>query len=198
MFLTCVAIKMHRSVRIKQNGANNPAKDNSVVKPYILQPLAEQDVSAFRAIRLEALRRHPDAFGADYDRERQQPDAFFAAMLRENRMLAGIDDQGQTGGIVGVRFNPGVKQRHIATLWGMYVRPEWRGSGLAKALLTAAIAEARECRSLKLAVSATNIAAARLYRSAGFQTYATDVAALYVDGVFHDTLLMRRDAEPER
>ncbi|WP_145394463.1 GNAT family N-acetyltransferase [Pantoea sp. SJZ147] len=168
------------------------------MKPYILRPLAEQDVSAFRAIRLEALRRHPDAFGADYDRERQQPDAFFAAMLRENRMLAGIDDQGQTAGIVGVRFNPGVKQRHVATLWGMYVRPEWRGSGLAKALLTTAIAEARECRSLKLAVSATNIAAARLYRSAGFQTYATDVAALYVDGVFHDTLLMRRDAEPER
>lgn len=166
------------------------------MKAYTSQRLTERDVAAFRAVRLDGLRRHPDAFGADYDSERHQPDAFFAARLRESSVLAGIDDQGHLGGIVGIRVNPGLKQRHFATLWGMYVCPEWRGSGLAKALLTAAIAEAGECRSLKLAVSTSNTAAVRLYRSAGFQAYGTDVAALYVNGVYHDSLLMRLDNEP--
>lgn len=168
------------------------------MKPYTLQRLTDWDMAAFRTIRLDGLKRHPAAFGADYDTERHQPDAFFAARLRENCVLAGADDRGRLGGIVGVRFNAAQKQRHYATIWGMYLCPEWRGSGLAKALLTAAIAEASECCCLKLAVSTTNTAAVRLYRSAGFQTYGTDVAALYVNGVYHDTLLMRLDKEPER
>ncbi|KTS27099.1 MULTISPECIES: GNAT family N-acetyltransferase [Pantoea] len=164
-----------------------------IVRSFTLRRLTSSDSVGYRAIRLDGLQRHPEAFGADYARERSEPDAFFAALLQNNTVLAGFDPQGEIVGVTGLRFHPGQKQRHVATIWGMYVLPEWRGSGLAKTLLMTAIAQARECISIRLAVSATNAAATALYRSAGFTTYGTDVAALYVDGVFHDTVLMRLD-----
>ena len=84
--------------------------------------------------------------------------------------------------------------RHIASIWGMYVRPEARGTGLSRLLMTAAVDEARTmCRSLRLTVVSSNDAAIRLYESIGFKAWATDSEALKVGDVYYDEILMRLD-----
>ena len=41
----------------------------SAAAPWTIRPLAAEDLHAFRAIRLDALRLHPRAFGTSYEEE---------------------------------------------------------------------------------------------------------------------------------
>ncbi len=71
----------------------------------------------------------------------------------------------------------------------MYVSPEFRGQGIGAALLDESIAHARKLgtvRQLVLAVTASNVAAASLYRSRGFERFGFERDALWVDGAFYD------------
>lgn len=77
----------------------------------------------------------------------------------------------------------------------MYIRAEMRGSGLSSILMNAALEAASTAKTVKLSVVTANKAAYALYRSFGFTEWATDTAALCVNGVFHDEFLMRRDPE---
>lgn len=84
--------------------------------------------------------------------------------------------------------------RHIASIWGMYVRPAARGTGLSRLLMAAAVDDARTtCRSIRLSVVSSNGAAIRLYESFGFKAWAIDTEALKVGDVYHDETLMRLD-----
>jgi ribosomal protein S18 acetylase RimI-like enzyme len=82
-----------------------------------------------------------------------------------------------------------------ATRWNWpacTVAPAHRRRGVGRALLHAAIAQARATRGvrqLKLGVNASNAAALALYRAAGFETYGVEPAALAIDGLFHDEAL---------
>jgi ribosomal protein S18 acetylase RimI-like enzyme len=162
---------------------------------FTVRRLDNSDLDDFRRVRLEALGLHPEAFGASFEDERQQPAAFFAARLRSDTVLGGFDCRAALQGIVGLRFHHAPKMRHVATLWGMYVRADMRGTGLSRALLDAAIQAAGAVRTIKLSVVTTNQPAQALYHSAGFRAWATDAEALCVEGRFYDDLLMRRDSQ---
>ncbi len=96
--------------------------------------------------------------------------------------------------MIGVNRSPLPKLSHVANIWGMYVRAERRGSGLAARLMETALEAASSAKTVKLSVVTTNRAAYALYRSFGFTEWVTDTAALCVDGKFHDEFLMRRDS----
>src|SRR5471030_312900 len=160
---------------------------------FAVQRIRSSDVDDFREIRLEALRLHPDAFGASFADESQKHPEFFAERLQSNAVFGGFDRKSRLQGIIGISVNPAPKLCHVATLWGMYVRADMSGTGLSLALLRAALLEAGAGMIVKLSVVATNPSAQRLYRSVGFTPWATDCRALCIDGVFHDVLLMRRD-----
>lgn len=137
---------------------------------------------------------HPEAFGASLQDEADLCPSVIAQRLERGLVLGGFRDGQSLDGIAGIAKSTSEKVRHIATIWGMYLRPSARGSGLAKQLLNAAIAEAsRDCRSIRLSVVATNQAAYRLYENAGFKQWAVDRESLCVDGHFHDEILMRLD-----
>lgn len=163
----------------------------------LIRQLAATDADAFRTIRLDGLRRHPEAFGASFEEESRLPLADFATRLRADTVWGGFDEAGTMQGVIGLARDRMAKCRHIATIWGMYVRPPARGTGLAARLLDAATAEGlRNGRSIRLSVAATNRPAYRLYRRAGFTDWARDREALLVDGRFHDEILMRLDHPP--
>ncbi|MCS0457352.1 GNAT family N-acetyltransferase [Rhizobium favelukesii] len=85
----------------------------------------------------------------------------------------------------------------MGSIWGMYVRPVARGSGLSRKLLATIIEEVgTTLRSLRLCVVSSNQAAIRLYKSMGFEEWAVEVEALKVDDGYHDELLMRLEIGP--
>ncbi len=162
----------------------------------LIRKLSGEDAAQFQAVRLEGLESSPEAFGASYEDEVELPLTVISQRLADGVVFGGFGDNQTLDGVIGVFKNQSDKTRHIATIWGMFLHPAARGTGLSSQLLNAAIDEAsRDCRSIRLSVVSTNEAARRLYQRAGFLEWAVDSAALYVNGFFHDEILMRLDIE---
>jgi RimJ/RimL family protein N-acetyltransferase len=158
-----------------------------------IRRLTEVDTHAFRDIRLEGLRLYPSAFGADYEDERVQPDAWFRARVLDHAVFGAFLDDGTLAGVAGLMIPSGAKLKHKGTLWGMYVRPVARGTGLAAALMLQVVDYAKErVEALTLHCSPDNAAAIRRYEAAGFSVYATEPRALKIDGIYFDSLLMEK------
>ena len=88
-----------------------------------------------------------------------------------------------------------MKVSHIGHVIGMMVRTEARGQGVGRALLEAAITEARRAglETLTLTVTAGNANAVALYQRAGFVAWGTLARALKIGTQYHDKLHMALD-----
>ena len=156
--------------------------------------LESSDLTAYRDLRLEGLKESPTAFGSSYVDEVDMPLTEFAARMRphnkpDNGIFGAFVDDGRLVGMLGFTREHRVKRSHLATLWGMYVSPEFRHQGFGAALLDEAIAHARRLgtvRKITLSVTANNVAAGSLYRSRGFERFALEVDALCISGKYFD------------
>lgn len=108
--------------------------------------LTERDAEAFHHLYREALQTYPEAFYrtpeegvgtveevAAFLRERGGPDDF----------VLGAFDGETLVGMVGFVRNTVVKTRHRGHIWGMYVRPDRQGRGIAYRLMEALINRAK-------------------------------------------------------
>src|SRR4051812_7523280 len=96
-----------------------------------IRPTREEDAAAFRELRLEALRTHPEAFGADYAEALARPIEFWQERVRsgaggERGVTYVAEAGGALVGMTGIFRDEGSKMRHSATIWGVYIRPDWR------------------------------------------------------------------------
>jgi RimJ/RimL family protein N-acetyltransferase len=158
---------------------------------FSLRRLDAGDAASYRLLRLEGLRSHPEAFGASWEIEAAQPLAWFAERLARNIVFGAWSESGELAGILGLRTHDAPKSRHKADLWGMFVLPRARGTGLSAVLVDHVIAHAPPgVEELRLSVVATNLAAVRLYARAGFAAFGREPRALKVGERYCDELLM--------
>jgi len=151
--------------------------------------LNENDVSAYRAVRLEALRDSPTAFGSSYEEELNLPLSKFASRLQDARIFGAYSGDNHLIGILGFIQESRVKRAHNASLVGMHVSMSFRRQGVGGALLDHAIQFARQSggiEAIKLSVTSNNQDAVRLYQSRGFKPYGLEPNALYVGGKYLD------------
>ena len=141
-------------------------------------------------MRLEALRRHPSAFGVAFEEE-QAGDLGRLIGEAPSVTLGGFVGAALVGS-VGMVVSERVKQRHKAHVVGVYVDPAWRRAGLARALLDGLIEQARGQGLVLLTLSVTvgNAAARGLYVGAGFSVYGVEPRSLRVGDDFLDEELM--------
>jgi RimJ/RimL family protein N-acetyltransferase len=164
-----------------------------------IREAAMSDLSAFKQLRLQALRDHPVAFTADYEAHAQADDDFWRNYLEFEGIgtmqlaVHGHDLAGMTG--LGLGHSP--KTRHSAVIWGVYVRPEWRGHHVAETLIDACLrwGQAHGVTIAKLGVAQVNEPAIRCYQRCGFVAYGVEPKAVLHEGVFYDELLMSRSLE---
>ncbi len=177
-----------------------PTVDETPRGPISIRPAAEADAAAVRDLRLEALRNHPEAFSADYAAvSRDQSAAYWSDWLRDrsdgNRNVLYLAIANETpAGMCGLQRGSSPKTQHSSVIWGMYVRPDWRGLHIAGQLIDACLAwaRARAVRIARLAAVTTNAAAIRCYLRCGFRVYGVEPQAIHYDGVDYDELLMAR------
>ncbi|RDK00375.1 GNAT family N-acetyltransferase [Paraburkholderia lacunae] len=168
----------------------------------LIRQLGPADRDTYFQLRLRGLKAHPESFGQSYADALAKGPAQHDAMLQGSRaaegdFLLGAYASSETPliGIVGLVRQQRDKERHKAAVVGMYVAPEATGRGVGRALLNELLARAARIDGLhqiQLLVASRNDAARGLYESLGFRKYGCEVAALNVDGVFHDADLMAR------
>lgn len=156
----------------------------------VVRRLLPDDAEEYRSLRLEALQRHPEAFGSSHAEESPRPLSRFADRIAGGYIAGGFVD-GRLDATAGLLISTQAKLRHKGMLWGVYVRANRRGSGLADAVMTALLAHAAEhVEQIHLSVAATNGRAIGFYKRLGFEAFGTEPRALKVDGVYIDELLM--------
>mgnify|MGYP005749085383 CR=1 FL=1 len=154
--------------------------------------LTEEDVSKYQVCRLNALKTNPEAFSSTYEREA----AFSIETVKERInptsdkfVLGAFDNKETLVGIVTFFRETGLKTKHKANVYGMYVAPEARGKGVAKHLMQELINKAKEIdgvEQLLLTVVQDNVSAKKLYNSLGFEVYGVERNALKVNGEYLD------------
>jgi len=156
-----------------------------------VRKLDRDDAEAWALLRQEALEAHPLAFGATIPEDPKTLVESFLTRLTSNGESAVfgafIDDS--LIGIAGVRRNPGGKERHKASIWGMYVTAGSRRKGVGDLLLRTAIRQARSwagVEQVRLAVSEVAEGARRLYERNGFQEWGREPRALRWEGRWAD------------
>ncbi|MGN6304909.1 MAG: GNAT family N-acetyltransferase [Mesorhizobium sp.] len=107
----------------------------------------------------------------------------------EPQLVAVIE--GEVVGWCDIIRNDRPVHSHCGTL-GMGIIPAYRGHGLGRRLIDAALAQAREKGFVRimLEVRADNARAISLYRRVGFVAEGVERDAFLVDGEYHDLIMM--------
>jgi ribosomal protein S18 acetylase RimI-like enzyme len=161
-----------------------------------LRLLTADDAEAFWHLRLEALRNDPASFADSAEehlkttvetaRERLSKNDpasnFVVGMFEEDKLTA-------TAGFYRYTHN---KERHKGHIWGVYVRPESRGKGIASVLMKEIVRRAHELNGLEqiTLVASANFPAQRLYKALGFESYGIEPHSLKIGNEYIDDVLM--------
>jgi RimJ/RimL family protein N-acetyltransferase len=153
------------------------------------------DVQAYRVLRLAGLHEQPPAFGTPAEKEEKLPLDAISARLQKSEdtyILGAYADHVLVGTIRFSRFDE-ANEKHRGFMAGLYVRPEFRRLGFARALATEVLVRAKRdtgLRRIHLTVVTAQTPAIELYKSLGFGIYGTEREAFSNRGQFYDEHLM--------
>ncbi len=157
------------------------------------------DAHQFRELRLDALQDSPIAFPADYTVNINHLMSFWENRLKsdETGTIFFAEHENQLIGMTGIRRGELPKTKHSATIWGVYVRPAWRGFRIAESLIEACIrwAKSKDVNIVKLGVTAASTSAVRCYQRCGFIIYGTEPRGIFYNGQYYDGYLMYRSLD---
>ncbi len=138
-----------------------------VASRWELDRVGPDDWERWAAVRLAALADAPEAFASTLEREQDFDEARWRDRLSGGpRVIARV--VGGDVGLVGAHLGDGP---HDPQLYGLWVHPVWRGTGLADALVVEVLSWAREAGHdhVGLWVMDGNDGARRLYDRHGFR-----------------------------
>lgn len=129
--------------------------------------LETRDWQELRAARLAGLAEAPYAFGSTLQRERAYTDELWRSRAGAGRTFGAFDGPALVGLATGIAREPGTDWELV----GMWVSPEWRGSGVADAIVDAVceLARGHGADLIRLWVTEVNPRARALYLRNGFE-----------------------------
>src|SRR5215468_10993870 len=161
-----------------------------------IRRLAQEDPAdhlLFQSIRLEALQANPEAFGSTFEVENEKPLSWFSDRLGGSTVLGAFHNAALIA-IAGFAVQQGQKRAHKGMLWGMYVRPAARKSGVGRRLVEAICNRARQqVELIQLTVVRDNEQARRLYARLGFLEYGLEKKALKQADRYYDEVPMAKN-----
>lgn len=141
-----------------------------------LQPA---DAESLFGLRRQALLEEPFAFlSSPEDDLASSPDAFRDQLASpDGTDVFGAVSGGELIGMAGLARDRPIKAAHRAYIWGVFVKPEYRGQGVGTQILKAALDHARQMDGIEivyLSVSERTPEAKRLYESFGFEVWGLE------------------------
>ena len=163
------------------------------MNPVLIRRLGPDDAGAYRSLRLRALREHPDAFTSSFEEESAKAVEWSAQRLAEsaerpNDFFLGAFKEDGLWGMLGLQGRYRAKERHNATVVGMYVAPELAHQRAGLALVRELVHQARAREGLEqldLTVTTGNDRAQAIYARCGFTVYGILPDAIKVQGRYY-------------
>ena len=146
----------------------------------------------YRDLRLEALKNDPTAFGSSYEEEFKLSKNEWKKRVK-NVLFALLNDK-PVGMIVYI-FENKKKTKHIANIYGVYVKKWYRNQGIGRKLIENAVLLIKKNKNIvkiNLNVNPKQKAAVKLYKKYGFKTVGVLKKDLYIGGRFYDELIMEK------
>lgn len=158
--------------------------------------LTPADWKKYKDLRLEALLKDPEAFGESHAKAAKRTNEEWQEKMKDaaSYIFVARDDEDYVG-MAAAFQEKGEKILHIAYVWGVYLREEYRGRGLGKKLMQAVLDEAKknsEIKKINLNVNTKQTAAVKLYESFGFQIAGTLHKELQINGEYFDEYAMEK------
>ncbi|HET7397250.1 MAG TPA: GNAT family N-acetyltransferase [Intrasporangium sp.] len=106
-----------------------------------VRALGEADWEEYRSVRLAALRESPEAFVASLEEEQAYDESAWRDRMNRSQRLLAVR-QGEAVGVVSIGEGEG-NTGEVGELFGLWVAPDYRGSGVATLLVKEAASRAR-------------------------------------------------------
>jgi RimJ/RimL family protein N-acetyltransferase len=157
-----------------------------------IKKLPPESWKTLRALRLEALKSDPLAFGSSWEEERAFPPSVWKGRM-ENTLFALHNDV--PAGMIVYIFLKQLKTRHIANIFGVYVSENYRGRGIGTLLVQGALKQIRRNKRIvkvNLHVNPVQKAAHKLYLGCGFKEVGRLKKDLYIQGKYYDEIVLEK------
>lgn len=157
----------------------------------LIKHLTEKDWRIYKSLRIEALEKFPMSFASTLKEENTLSNKEWQNTLT-NSVIFGAFCNSKIIGCCGFSVFKIIKMKHKATIWGMYIQPEYTGLGIADLLLKTAVDYAKNngIKKIQLACVSYNQRAIRFYQKNGFEIYAKDSLSIKIGDKFYDDYLM--------
>lgn len=156
-----------------------------------VRKLAAADLASYRALHRHGLAEATGAFVQSVEEDAAIPDETVAAMLERGEGWGAFID-GKLVAKLTIDTLPYAILAHTRWLHAMYAHPDARGTGAAKALVDAAVTDARASgvTRVNLWVNPENARARRFYEQLGFREAGRVPGGLRQGARFADDMLM--------
>lgn len=157
---------------------------------FKIRRLTEDDVEAYREIRLEMLKLSPEAFGEAYEDAVNKNLDLYKERLIKSAVFGAFDKQNLCA-TAGFFIQDGSKSAHKAFLWGVYVQSKYRGNGLSHLLVEQVITNLPSTvEIIQTGVVQNNVSAIKTYKKAGFKKWGLEEKALKMNNQYYDEIHM--------
>jgi GNAT superfamily N-acetyltransferase len=167
-----------------------------------IRPIAVADAAAYASLRTRALVESPQAFSSDPVTDASCTAAgVIERLANPDCFMLGAFAAGELVGVATLLREKKPKLRHRADVVGVYVAPEVRGQGIAKALMLALEQRAEQLEGLlvlNLAVTRTQEHAVALYRSLGYQPWGVEPMGIMIEGRLMEGVFMQKRVSAKR
>jgi len=152
------------------------------------------DWAQYKEIRLDALKTNPESFGRSYKEEVNTPINKWKDKFKDKnsiRLLA-LEDK-KVIGVLVIVFETAINLAHIAHIYSVYVKPKYRGKGIATKLMNHAISiikSQKRIKKIKLSVVTKQLSAIHLYEKFGFKKVGELKKEMKIKGNYYDEYIM--------
>jgi ribosomal protein S18 acetylase RimI-like enzyme len=157
-----------------------------------VQFIKEDRWKEHKKLRLEALKSDPIAFGSSYSKEKKLSEKEWKRRTK-NALFAIFDNE--LIGMTIIIFEKGQKIKHIANIYGVYVKKKFRGQGISKKIFDEAIKiikKKKYIKKIKLTVNSKQKPAINLYKKYGFKEVGVFRKELKINNKFYDSIVMEK------
>lgn len=153
----------------------------------------------YKTIKLESLKKDPEAFGTTYEEDVDKPDEEWKSRLKrvqklKNYWMFFAKLNGKLIGMVGARETNPPDTTPTIKIYGVYIASSARGMGIGKKLMIHLLNEIKKnpkWKIVKVKVFPTQEIAINLYKSLGFKII-DKITEDFPSGIIKDTYVMEK------